>query len=697
MAETPEMSQILSPTAFIANEALSNVVNQIADAELDNAECQSVADNTRDTDDDDYLSVFDMQYGDADKSISSPYVDLLSQIVHCNDDYAFNETENELNANQDANRETNTNESNEVARVLEESVIEVTEHNQAIEIIELDEVDVSPENIPNAVNSQTVPLSDDEIQQQPAQDPVLILQLDCQPLTINHLDQLARSSGWNYQDEDGKTILHSLVLRNKVGIEEHTFDLVTHALDSGADAGLEDNDGDNVLHLAIKFDCEPVFRAIIFHDHWGANESYMTSGNSRGFAPLHLCIMSQVFCKTDYLDDFIKQSSVNLVNSDGNTPLHLLFTPGTCFKKTVQYCDIIGSPVVQRSRKDLPAAEERLFVMKLIRSGADIKLRNNYGNLAFDCALRRNSHEDTLLALFPSAVTEDEAKSYSEKLVKLDPLPFRALKRMLLKMAAYGIGVNHLDEEATRVFRHIPTERFFRPKTFCNLRALMYNRKYSQLLNHLLASDDKMAKRIGNEIPYMLTFVSSQPTRFIYELTQVLLQKKFYIDVNRIDEKTGHVMFNLIKSASSQAEKAISCVLKVKNLDLEVRHSTIYGKTSALQYAINKGEWDIAMKLVNHGAAVKDLKVTSLFKGDFLDCFKLLHVHGKTLNVSQISWMDRTKYNIELKLYDDFINKDKRACLVEVDKRRLLRNPLPTTVVSEYVDSDSDDDVQIIS
>lgn len=62
-----------------------------------------------------------------------------------------------------------------------------------------------------------------------------------------------------------------------------------------------------------------------------------------GKTPLHFAVQSKVFCHPTIIDILIKHGAqVNQrTETDGNTALHFLFTPGDGYKKTVNYGKLI--------------------------------------------------------------------------------------------------------------------------------------------------------------------------------------------------------------------------------------------------------------------------------------------------------------------------------------------------------------------
>ncbi|KAI1293046.1 hypothetical protein HDE_06702 [Halotydeus destructor] len=230
-----------------------------------------------------------------------------------------------------------------------------------------------------------------------------------------------------------------------------------------------------------------------------------------------------------------------------------------------------------------------------------------------------------------------------------ETVPERRAPAKKPRVSANDDGVNKLESVLSKPLKRATKSRFNK------LITLAIRKKFKVLLDTLESCDDGTLVWMACEIPNLLVVLSHRPgNKYLCQLTKLLLERAS-IDINWHDEKYGHFLFNLIKNTSTQAEAAFHYALGRSDLDVNVMFATRYGKSSSLQYALAKGAWDLAIKLVLRGADVTTVSLKSIYNSGFLACFQVIYYHGKIMDLSQLAIYDAMKHSKELGKWYKFV------------------------------------------
>ncbi|KAL2064482.1 hypothetical protein VTL71DRAFT_4976 [Oculimacula yallundae] len=227
----------------------------------------------------------------------------------------------------------------------------------------------------------------------------------------------------NSIDREGKTPLHRSVAKPIF----HTVSLLL--LENGADPTISDKSGETPLHLMNLHDGSgPLLDLLIAQ---GAN---LTEGRScDGYTPLHCMIHSLNESNAKQLLPHV--SDWNVVDSNGNTPLHVL---------------LAGQP----------ASETGLKV--LIEAGADLERRNKKGEAPIHCLGISNFTGDLerrtiMLSMLLAAGADLESKDHGGRTVLsrlLEQTPY-SFKDNAQNLIDHGAKVDCIDHEGNSILHSI--------------------------------------------------------------------------------------------------------------------------------------------------------------------------------------------------------------------------------------------------
>lgn len=204
---------------------------------------------------------------------------------------------------------------------------------------------------------------------------------------------LAAGADINAVDETGKTALTDAIQANRT-------DAVKLILDRGASPVMQDMYGRNAYHEAVEYSGTDI---IVMLRNAGANPM---SRDSWGHTPLSLA-----FRKSPATVMAVIGTNTNLVDSDGNTPLHIAVAE-RCGDETMQALISAGFPVNNRNRtgstallQAIKAGQENLARI-LLASGADPYASDNSGECAVSVALKSVQRFVPVLAEYAADKTD---------------------------------------------------------------------------------------------------------------------------------------------------------------------------------------------------------------------------------------------------------------------------------------------------
>jgi ankyrin repeat protein len=164
----------------------------------------------------------------------------------------------------------------------------------------------------------------------------------------------------NAKDNEGKTALH---VASEYGLNE----CIKILLDQGASMNEKDNQGQTPLHLASE---NGFYESVAILISNGAN---INAQNNQGETPLHI-VSANSFnnCLNELLDS---GADINIKNNRGQTPVHLAINARTYTKERYRY----QFKVEHRDYKDADICLKTLFKYFLLRN-ADVNIIDNNGN-----------------------------------------------------------------------------------------------------------------------------------------------------------------------------------------------------------------------------------------------------------------------------------------------------------------------------